>query len=200
MKSPSPRFQSFALGMLIVAAVHGCATIREMSALQRVEFRVAGVSDLRLAGVDLSGVQSYEDLGLTEIGRLGLALAEKEMPLQFQLHLRAENPPTNTVEARLVRMEWTLFLQNRETVRGLFDEPVVLPPGEPQDIPIAVALDMVRFFKGTAGDLVELALALAGRGASPKHIRLEATPTIDTALGPIGYPKPIKIVSLEVGP
>jgi hypothetical protein len=115
------------------------------------------------------------------------------------LHLLAENPAENSTDARLVRMDWTLLLQERETLSGVFADNVLLPPGQPTDVPITVSLNLVEFFEGSARDLVELALSLSGQGGSPKNVALRATPVIDTPIGPMRYPQPITILSREVG-
>jgi len=109
--------------------------------------------------------------------------------------VRAENPASNPVQARLVKMEWTLFLRDRRTISGVFDENLVMPPGEPTDIPVAIQLDLLEFFDEGAKDLVDLALAVAGWGDVPKDVSLRVTPTIDTPLGPIRYPEPITVVA-----
>jgi hypothetical protein len=64
---------------------------------------------------------------------------------------------------------------------------------------MTISLNLIEFFDGSAQDLVELALSLAGQGGASKEISLQATPTVSTPLGPIRYPGPITIVSREVG-
>ena len=182
-----------------VVALSGCATLQQVLALRNVAFTVDHVSDLRLAGVDLGQVTSFADLGFADAGRLTRAVAQRELWLDFELHLLAENPADNTVDARLVRLDWTLLLQSRETLSGVFSEETLLRPGRPTDVPITISLDLIEFFDGSARDLVELALSLAGRGGAPKDVTLQATPVVETALGPIRYPRPITIVSREVG-
>lgn len=177
----------------------GCATLQQIIALRDVDFSVDRVSDLRLAGVEMSGVRSYGDLGLADAGRVALAVSQRELPMDFRLYLKAENPADNSVDARLVRMDWTLLLQGRETLRGVFAEETLLPRGQPTDVPIAVTVDLIDFFEGSAQDLVNLALNLSGRDGAPTQVTLRATPTVETALGPIRYPRPITIVSREVG-
>lgn len=180
-------------------ALSGCATLQQVLALRNVTFTVDRVSDLRLAGVDLGRVTSFADLGFADAARLTRALAQRDLQLDFQLHLLAENPADNTVDARLVRLDWTLLLQGRETLSGVFAEETLLRPGQPTDVPITISLNLIEFFEGSARDLVELALSLAGQGGAPKEVTLRATPIVDTALGPIRYPRPITIVSREVG-
>lgn len=179
--------------------VAGCQTLQQIANLRNVNFALDRVADARLAGVDIDRIRSYEDLSTQDMLRLGAAVAQKELPLAFALHLNAENPPENEVDARMVRMDWTLLLDDRETISGIFDQNIVLPPGEPTDVPIPMQLDLVEFFNDGARDLIELALAVSGQGGAPKRIKLQATPTIDTVIGPIRYPSPITIVSRTVG-
>jgi len=170
-----------------------------MAALRSVDFSIDRVSEVRLAGIDLSRVRSFDDLGFADAGRLALAFGDGELPLDFRLHLRAENPEDNATTARLVRMDWTLRLQGRETLSGVFDDEVLLPPGQPTDVPIDIALNLVDFYEGNARDLFELALALAGQESRPTSVEVVASPIVNTAIGPIRYPRPITIVSRTVG-
>lgn len=193
------RARHLVLGVVLLATVPGCATLQELAALRNVEFALGRVSGLRLAGIDLGGIRSFNDLSLQEATRIGLAVSRNELPMEFRLHVLAENPANNTVNARLVEMDWVLLLQDRETLSGVFHREVVLRPGEPTDVPLDISLDLLEFFQGSAGDLLELALALTGQGGAPKDVALQATPTIRTPLGPMRYPRPITILHEEVG-
>jgi len=188
-------------GVVAVGAAFagGCATLQQITALRQVDFAIDRVSEVRLAGIDLTGRRSYADVSLTEGAALAAALSRKDLPLAFTLHLRAENPADNRVSARLVRMQWTMLLEDRETVSGTVEREYVFPPGQPQDLPIAIELNLAEFFERNARDLFDLALNLAGQGGAPKKVTLRAVPTIQTALGPIQYPQPITIVSREIG-
>lgn len=185
---------------LSLLGMQGCQTIREIRALERVDFALDRVSRMTLAGVDLTGVGSYTDLAFLDVGKIGAGLAAGSLPLDFDLHIAARNPPENAVQARLIAMDWTVLLQGRDAVSGSIDREVILPPGETRDVTITVGLDLLEFVEGNAVDLVELALAIAGKeGGKPKEITVRARPTISTAIGPIRYPGEITIVSETVG-
>ncbi|MGW8266619.1 MAG: hypothetical protein ACWGSQ_09645 [Longimicrobiales bacterium] len=196
---PRQAFFIPAVCTLLLLGISGCATLRQMAALTNVDFSLDRVSDLRLAGIDLGRIDSFADLGFADAARLAQAMSEQTLPLDFRLHLLAENPAENTTDARLIRMDWTLLLQERETLSGVFEGDVLLPPGEPTDVPITISMNLVDFFDGSAQDLLELALSLSGQGGAPKEVALRATPVIDTPLGPMGYPQPITILSRNVG-
>ncbi|HEV8600583.1 MAG TPA: hypothetical protein VGQ69_14580 [Gemmatimonadales bacterium] len=186
------------LALLAVVAA-GCAALQQIAALRQVNFSLAGVQRGRLAGVDLSRVTSYNELTAVEVGRIALALAQQDLPLEFQLDVRAENPADNNVTATMLRLAWSLFLNEKETINGVIDTSLALPPGQPVNIPFQMRLNLLQFFEGPAQDLFNLAAALAGRKADPTRISLRAVPTINTPIGPISYPAPITIVSRTVG-
>jgi hypothetical protein len=186
-------------GAFLLLTAAGCATLQQLAALRNVDFALDRVSGLRLAGIDLAGVRSIDDLTLMDAGRLTLAVSRNELPLDFRLHLLAENPAENGTEARLVQMDWTLLLQERETLSGILEREILLPPGQPTDVPLTISMDLLDFYDGSAQDLLELALSIADQGGAPKEVAIRATPTIQTALGPMRYPRPITILSHEVG-
>jgi len=176
----------------------GCATLQGVLALRQVDFALDRVVDVRLAGVELDRIQRYEELGILDAVMILGAVSQGTLPLSFQLNVEANNPEGNP-EARLLALDWTLLLQDRETVSGGVSQVVVIPPSGVAMIPLQVRVDLLEFFQGSARDLVNLALSLAGQDAPPTHVRLRATPTINTPIGPIRYPQPITIVSVTAG-
>lgn len=190
MRPRGRRFTTALLALLLF--LPGCATLQGLLALRDVDFSLDGVGEVRLAGVDLSRIQRYEDLTVLDAARVVTALTLGELPLELRLDVRADNPIGNP-EARLLGLDWTLFLQDRETVGGGLPGAVTIPAEGSALVPLAVRLDLLEFFDGNARDLVNLALSLAGQEAPPTEIRLEALPTVETPLGPIRYPRPITI-------
>ena len=195
------RMHAKRLALLITAGciAGGCAFLRQVAALRQVEFAIDRVSSARLAGVAIDRIRNYQDLSALDIARIGSALVAGNVPMDFELHLSALNPADNSVPARLLQMEWTLLLEDRETVSGRLDREFVFEPGVSTDLPIFIGLYLADFFQSNARDLIELALAVSGAGGAPKRIALRATPTIQTSIGPIRYPQPITIASKQVG-
>lgn len=197
-----PRFRRPLLAVLLVTAAlvpTGCATFQQVMALRNVDFAFDRVSNVRLAGVDVSRVRSFSDLSLGDAARLTAAVADRNLPLSLDVHLSALNPPDNSVDARLVRMDWTFLLEGREALSGVFADEILLPPGEPRTVPLSVGLNLVEFVDGSARELVDLALSIAGAGGSPAELAVLASPTVQTVLGPIRYPRPLTLVRTTVG-
>jgi len=181
---------------LVLAA---CATVRGLRALRQVDFEVDRVATVRLAGVSLDRVRSVSDVNMLDAARIAAAVARRQVPLSFDLHVLGRNPAENRTTARLLRLRWILDLNGRETVSGTLDTAYTFAPGETTDVRVPVALDLWQFFQGSAGDALELAAGLAGLGARRTEVALRAVPTIDTPLGPIQYPGAITIVRRTVG-
>ncbi|MGD0992546.1 MAG: hypothetical protein ABR998_08750 [Gemmatimonadales bacterium] len=188
------------LGLAALAAgLAGCVTLSRLTALKRVDFSIADVRDGRLAGVDLRRIAAYEDLTPMEIGRIALAISRRDVPLDFRVMIRADNPADNRTAATMVKLVWTLLLDDKEAVNGVLDTVVTMPPGETAYVPLPVRINLRQFFDGPAQSLVNLAASVAGVGSHPTRIAIRAVPTINTALGPITYPEPITIVKRTVG-
>jgi hypothetical protein len=113
--------------------------------------------------------------------------------------VRAENPVDNKVTARLIRLAWSLYLNDKETISGTLDTTFSLPPGAPVTIPMQMRLNLLEFFNGPAQSLVDLAASIAGLSKDSTKVSLRAVPTVDTPVGPISYPTPITIASRTVG-
>lgn len=177
----------------------GCATMRGLLALKQVDFEVDRVATVRLAGVSLDQIRSPSDVGVLDAARIAAAVARRQVPLVFDLHILGRNPADNRTTARLVRMAWTLALNGRETISGTIDTAYTFAPGVVTDMRVPISLDLWQFFQSSASDALNIALGLAGFGSRPTEISVSAVPTIDTPLGAIQYPQPITIVRRTVG-
>ena len=188
-----------ALTLLLAGSLAACATLQQLAALRQVGFSLTGVQDGRVAGVPLARIRAYQDLNTIEVGRVALAFARNDVPLEFTLNVGALNPAENGTTATMVRLAWSLFLDDKETIHGVLDSSYALPPGQPVVIPLQMRLNLREFFNGPAEDLLNLAAGLAGLNTDPTRIALRAVPSINTPLGVIAYPNQITIVSQTVG-
>ncbi len=195
--------KSLASRLLVVLTlftiVQGCQTLKEIANLRNVDFSLGAVSNLTLAGVNLDGVRSVGDVRAGELVKLTAAFLRKELPLSFTVDLKALNPEDNQVAARLTRMDWTLLLDDKETISGALEEEHVLNPGEPVRIPIAISLELTDHFDQPIRDLIDIASSIRGDGGQSRNVKLVATPIINTLIGPIRYPQPIEIVNETIG-
>jgi hypothetical protein len=184
---------------MLALGLAACATAQGILALRQVDFGIDRVATVRLAGVSLDHVRSASDVSLLDYGRITAAVLRHQIPLEFDVHVMGANPQSNNTTAQLVRMQWTLDLNGRETVSGTLDTAYTFPPGSTTDVRVPVRLDLAQFFQSSAADALDLALGLAGLSSRQTEVVLRAVPIIDTPLGPIRYPNAITIVRRTVG-
>jgi hypothetical protein len=192
-------YQRRSTWVVVLLALAGCATLQQLAALRLVEFALGKVKRGKIAGIDIGHLSSASELSALDLGRVGIGVAKKDLPLEFTVDLKANNPAENKVVATMVKLQWALYLQGKETINGVLDSAVTLSPGQVETIPMTMRLNLLQFFGGSALDVVKLALGLAGATADTTRVTLKAVPTIETPLGPLNYPQPITVVSRTVG-
>ena len=197
-----------AITLVIIAVISGCKTVTDitnaLSSLNKMEFKLRNIENMRLAGVDVSKVSDPKRLSITDGISLGKAFAEKRLPASFVLNVDARNPNNGTSGARSVPLtlngfDWRLLIDDVRTIGGNIAEPIDIPGTTANtNIPLSVNLDMYQFFaeKGYDG-IVNLALALGGANGSASRVKLDAQPSVGTPFGQMTYPGRLTIVDKE---
>ena len=183
---------------MVLGSLCGCAAFKQTVALSQVKFSFDRISDVRVAGVSVLGKTSYTDLSLTDVAKLSSAVVAHNVPLGLTVHLKAENPSSNSVTAKMMKMAWSLYLEDHKLLDGNLDSAYAFPPGKGVDVAVPILFNAYEIYQHNAQDLFDLGLSLAGVQGYSKLVRLDFTPTINTDLGPITYPTPIT-VKREVG-
>jgi len=185
-----------------------CATLDQMASviasLQRLRFKLSGVRDFRLLGLDISGKSKLSEFSAMDALRMVESYRSKKLPVDFVVDVLAVNPNDGTGGTRrttstLTGLECRLLIDSKPTVTGNIDSPVEIPgTGQESVIPIRISLDLLEFFGDKRyEDLLQLALAIGGRSRSPSRLSFDAQPTVSTPIGPMTYPGRITIISTE---
>lgn len=196
--------------LLVVLAVliTSCANLLDiagsLASVQKLQFKLASVSSMRLAGVDVSRIASPSSLSIGDGLALGQAFARKSLPASFTLNVDAKNPNSGSGKSRSVPLtlndlQWRLLIDEKPTISGGLANPIDIPGiGTIAQIPLAVSMDLYSFFadKGYDG-LLQLALALGGAQGSSARVKLDAMPTVGTPFGPLTYPNRVMIINTE---
>ena len=182
----------------LLSLVPGCATIEKYAELPNVEFHLDGTEHARLAGIDIDHIDRVEQIPPLDFLRIADAARRGNLPLRFDLLVGADNASTYTYDLRLEKLEWTLLLEDRDTVSGVLERNLVISPTGTTAISVPVELDLMRFFEDGASDLARLALRVAGVGDETANVKLRARPTLRTPLGTYRFPSEITIASKNV--
>jgi len=207
-KKPISILRLLAVMTALAVTIPGCATLTEMagalSNLQRLKFKVAGVSGFTVSGIGITDKQKIGDFTLLDGISLMAAFRNKKLPAGFTLNIEALNPNDGTggspqTSSTLTSFEWRLLIDDKPTISGNIEQPIEIPgTGQSAVIPLQISLDLVEFF-GEKGynDLMNLALALGGAQSDISRLAIDAQPRVSTPLSEITYPGRIIIVSKE---
>ena len=179
------------------AAFGACRSVSETRALRGVDFRLVRVDDAVLAGIRLGDVESVRDVPPASAAVIAAGILRGSLPLRFGLVVGAHNPATNP-QATLTRFDWTLFLDEREAASGTVERGPTIAPGDSATFTVPVSVDLVDVAGDNPGDLLAMALAVAGQDVDPTRVRIEARPYIETPLGQIPL-RTETVVSRAVG-
>jgi hypothetical protein len=160
---------------------------KQASNLASCEFRILGVGEVSVAGVQFDNIKSVNDLNLTDAALLMAGLASPTMPLSLRLDVGARNP--NDSDAGLQRLEYILFIDDIQMTSGMLDTPVVIPAKSAQVIPVHMVVDLKQVLSGKSGTaLVNFCLNLSGSGSVPSRFTIKLKPTIRAGGTTLTYP------------
>lgn len=196
----------FSIAIVLSLVISGiqCSVYEAMTNLSRLQFKVGDVNGFQINGISISGKSKISDFTPIDLLKLSSSFAQGTLPASFVLNVDAKNPNDGTggykkSDATLQNFKWRLFLDDKETISGDIDQPVVVPgTGDVTTIPLRINIDLMKFFKDKGYEsIINLALALGGYQGSSSKISLYATPTVSSPFGNITYPGELKLIDTE---
>lgn len=196
-------------GLLVIAATvvgTGCSSLKQFQGsvenLLKLQFKLDGVEPGTLAGVDLTKATRPDALNAMDAVRLAEAYARGEWPLVFDLNVAVKNPNEGEGGERtalLQALDWTLLIDDRETITGGIPEPIRIPgDGHTTTFPVRMSIDLFAYFADKGyDDVLNLALAVAGKEGTASRITLTAVPTVSIGGVPVKYPGVVTILDRE---
>ncbi|MEN3026311.1 MAG: hypothetical protein ABDH31_01210 [Chlorobiota bacterium] len=197
-----------ALLSVLWVGTSGCQAVRQVTealvGVERLQFRLDGITDVRLAGISLGQKQRISDFSAVEAAQLLASYRARSLPVDFVLQVAVRNPNDGIagrrqLPIRLAAMEWRLLLDEVPTIRGALAQPVEIAGGAETLLPLQIRVDLVEFFQQRQyEDMLRLALEL-GQGQLSR-VSLDVQPTLQTPVGEIRYPRPVRVVAAEFRP
>lgn len=192
--TPTPNRAPTLVAVCLAAALAGsCATVEGLRAIADLEIEFDRISDAVLAGVELDRVRSYRDLRPADALRLAAAVSAGSAPFGMLVHLDAENPSASAARVDLLTLDWTLVLEGRDTVTGVYVHEEAIAPGTRSAVRVPIELDLLQFFGDDLEALVEIAAGAAGAGGREPDVALRVRPALATPLGPVRYPREVLV-------
>ena len=167
---------------------NSCSLLKEMSTFGKCEFRTTTLENPRLAGVDVSNIKGFGDIGFAQMAILTTSLMKGEMPLEFTLNIEAKNP--NPATAAMNKLEYIAFIDDVEVASGALNDRIEIPAnGGVTAIPLRLHADLLELLgKDSRDALINFGLNLADEGSRPTRVSLKVKPTILIGAIEIAYP------------
>lgn len=180
------------LGVNLIIILISCRQIKEAQNLAYCEFRVAGVENVKIAGIPLIGITKVSDLNIVESGKLAAKVLEGKLPFTFDLKLAVKNPNKN--KAALNELEYILLIDDAELLTGTTRTRFEVAPQSISIMTLFIEMDLIKIFTGKTGkEIIEAGISLAGISNSTSRLTMKLKPTFVVAGRSIKYPGYIKV-------
>ncbi len=191
-KAPRMTKTKFALWsfVLIIGTFVSCSItdqITQAKQLSRCDFVIMGVQEVHLAGIPLNEGMKRNDLNAGQMIQLAAAIFSVNMPLDFDILLKATNP--NDKDAALNKLDYQVLLDDNQLISGSITERIFIPAHDTIIIKIPVNAELFEVLSGKSGDaVVNLGFRLSGQKSNKGIIEIKIKPSIKVGLKDISYP------------
>jgi hypothetical protein len=182
--------KSVSVVFFMLIAITSCEVLDQMSQMQQLAlcgFKVTGVNRVHIARIQMDENTRKSDLGAAQIMQLTAALFKRELPVDFDLQLNIDNPNDKT--AAMNRMDYELFIDNKQILAGQMNKTVSVLPKSNSNVSMPIAIDLFKVLNNETQDaLVNLAFKLTGDQSNPADILLKVKPYIQVGGKTLAYP------------
>jgi LEA14-like dessication related protein len=188
-KDLSMKFRNILIGAAIVLiGAASCKTLMSYVNVAKCDFRMESLKDPRVAGIDVSRINSFSDLNFMQVGKISTSYLSGNIPLEFTLNLEGKNP--NTAEARMAQFDWIVKIDDVQITTGTNEQEYAIPANDGTVImPLKISVNLLDVLSNEAKDaLLNFGLNLADASGTPTRVSMQIKPTINVGGVPITYP------------
>jgi LEA14-like dessication related protein len=181
------------LGLILI--LPSCDILRqvgEMQMLSKCEFRINTVTDINLAGVNVSNINDISDIRPLDVLMLTNGVLSNNLPLNFKLNLQVKNPNDQT--ASLNRFDWILFIDELQMLEGAFNENFMVGPNDTSTLPVQIGFNLAEALSDERADkIIDFALGLAEGSGKTTRVMVKLKPSVMVGQRSIMYPGWIEV-------
>jgi hypothetical protein len=161
--------------------------VAQMANFANCKFNFNSVDQIQMLGVNLSKGMSKSDLNAAQLLSLANALANKKLPVSFNVNVGVNNP--NTIPASMSKMDYVVSLNGKEVISTTLNKSVSVGANSSSVVSIPITTDLFQLFSGESADaLLNLAFKLAGASSEPVNVGLKVKPYISINGQQLAYP------------
>ena len=189
------KYKQFTLLTCLVLLLSSCDILRqvgEMQMLSKCEFRINTVTDIRLAGVNVSNIQHISDVRPLDVLMLTNGVLSNNLPLNFNVNLQVKNPNDQT--ASLNRLDWIIFIDDLQMIEGAINERFMVGPDETSTLPVQIGFNLAEALSDERADkIIDFALGLAEGSGKTTRVMVKLRPSVMVGQRSIAYPGWIEV-------
>ena len=179
---------------ILILTLSSCGRVRDITRslmdLRQIEFELKSIDKIQLSGINLSRLNSENEISTHDLLRLAKAFKDNKLFLDCVLNVEATNPNKSdgknlTATATISDFDFIVYFDEVKIAQGMLKESYkISPSGDSQLIPIKIRVDLMDVYKSRSYEpILDLCLALADLNDDKVKVRLETSPTIKTQLG-----------------
>jgi hypothetical protein len=161
--------------------------VAQMANFANCKFNFNSVDQIQMLGVNLSKGMSKSDLNAAQLLSLANAIANKKLPVSFNVNVGVNNP--NSIAASMTKMDYIVSLNGKEVISTTLNKSVNVGANSSSVVSIPITTDLFQLFSGESADaLLNLAFKLAGASSDPVNVGLKVKPYISINGQQLAYP------------
>ncbi|HEY4651989.1 MAG TPA: hypothetical protein VIG72_11280 [Pontibacter sp.] len=192
---------SFWVGMLLLlAGTFSCKQASDLKAFTEANYKLQGVKDLRLNGVDVTDKRTPFDFRSTEGDSLLTAFTTNNLKATATLYLDVQMPDPEVARSmEITHLSWQLLVDGQQTLQGNVARTLNLQNGL-NELPLTstVTLAEVEGLQNYEGFSALTTLIAKGEDVRSR-LEFRIKPTIKTPVGNITLPDYIKVAQSAGG-
>jgi len=178
--------------VLILPSCDILQQVGEMQMLSKCEFRINTVTDINLAGVNVSNIRDISDIRPLDVLMLTNGVLSNNLPLNFKLNLLVKNPNDQT--ASLNRIDWILFIDDLQMLEGAINESFSVGPDATSMLPVQIGFNLAEALSDERSDkIIDFALGLAEGSGKTTRVMVKLRPSVMVGQRSIAYPGWIEV-------
>ncbi|MBQ5403025.1 MAG: LEA type 2 family protein [Bacteroidales bacterium] len=136
----------------VLTLLAGCDVLKSTNSLKSCKFAMKNVTDVSVAGINLTNKSKFSDISTTDVLKLGAAYLTKSFPLTFNVNVNVTNP--NPTTAKLAGLDYIVWIDDVKMTSGSMNQSLTVAQNETAVMPLNFSIDLLEILKGQSKDKI----------------------------------------------
>ena len=183
-------FKKTLIVLFVTLGLASCDVLTQVAQIANFancKFNFNSVNQIQMLGINLSKGMSKSDLNAAQLLSLANAIANRQLPVTFNVNVDVNNP--NTMPASMTKMDYIVSLNGKEVISTTLNKSISVGANSNSTVSIPITADLFQLFSGESAEaILNLAFKLAGAKSDPVNVGLKVKPYISINGQQLAYP------------